>query len=50
MSSFGWLVIPGFCLCGVACWRAAHLESTARQQALIDQTLEYERMAREPRA
>ncbi len=49
VSGLGWLVIPGLCLGGVAFWRAAHLESTARRQALIDQTLEYERMAREPR-
>jgi hypothetical protein len=49
VSSLGWLVVPGFCLCGVAFWRAAIHESTARKQALIDQTLEYERMAREPR-
>ena len=50
MSGLGWLVIPGFCVCGVAFWRAAHLESSARRQALVDQTLEYERTTREPRA
>lgn len=49
MDSLGWLIIPGFGLCGVAFWRAAHLESTTRKRALIDQTLEYERMARKPR-
>lgn len=49
VGSLGWLIIPGFGLCGVAFWRAAHLESTTRKRALIDQTLEYERMARKPR-
>ena len=49
MSSLGWLVIPGFCLCGVAFWRAAYLESTTRRRALIEQTLDYERTAGEQR-
>ncbi len=50
VNGLSWLVIPAFCLCGVAWWRAALAESTARKRALVDQTLEYERMAQEPHA
>ncbi len=50
MNGLSWLVIPGFCLCVAAWWRAALAESTARKRALIDQTLEYERMAQERQA
>ncbi len=49
MNSLGWLVVPGFCVCALAFWRSAHVEGTARKQALIDQTLEFERTARQPR-
>ena len=49
MNGLGWVVVPGFCLCGLAFWRAAHLEGATRKRALIEQTLEYERIAREPR-
>lgn len=50
MGSLGWLTIIGCGLCGGAFWRFASQESAARKQALIDQTLEYERMSREPRS
>jgi hypothetical protein len=50
VGGLGWLAIIGCGLCGAAFWRFATQESMARKQALIDQTLEYERMSREPRA
>jgi len=43
------LTIIGCGLGGAAFWRFAAQESTERKQALIDQTLDYERMSREPR-
>ena len=49
VGALGWLTIIGCGLCGAAFWRLASHESTERKQALIDQTLEYERMSREPR-
>ena len=49
MGSLGWLAIIGCGLCGAAFWRLASRESAARKQALIDQTLEYERLSRESR-
>jgi hypothetical protein len=49
VGGLGWLTIIGCGLGGAACWRFASRESTERKQALIDQTLEYERMARQPR-
>ena len=49
MSGLGWLVIPVLGLATVAFWRAAYVESTTRKRALVEQTLEYERTAREPR-
>ncbi len=49
MNGVGWLVIPVLCLGTVAFWRAAYLESATRKRAVIEQTLEYERTARQPR-
>ncbi|HUY66315.1 MAG TPA: hypothetical protein VMV06_05820 [Acidimicrobiales bacterium] len=49
MGGIGWLTIIGCGLCGAAFWRFAAQESAARKQALIDQALEYERLARDRR-
>jgi hypothetical protein len=49
VGSLGWLTIIGCGLCVAAFWRLASQESRERKQALIDQTLEYERVSREPR-
>jgi len=49
VGDLGWLTVTGCALCGATFWRLASQESRARKRALIDQTLEYERMAREPR-
>jgi hypothetical protein len=49
VGGLGWLTIVGCGLAAAAFWRFASRESTARKRALIDQTLEYERMSREPR-
>jgi hypothetical protein len=49
VGSLGWLTIIACGLGGAAFWRFASRESAERKQALIDQTLEYERMSREPR-
>jgi hypothetical protein len=46
VSGIGWLIILGSGLTGLVFCRAAHVESVARKRALIEQTLDYERMRR----
>ena len=48
MSATSWLVILGSSLSGLVFCRAAYAESVRRKRALIEQTIEYERMRGEP--
>ena len=45
-----WLIFLGSCLVGLVFCRLAHVESVGRRRALIERTLKYERMGREPGA
>lgn len=48
VSATSWLVILGSSLSGLVFCRAAYTESVRRKRALIEQTIEYERLRGEP--
>lgn len=48
MSAVSWLAVLGSCLTGLVFCRAAYVESVRRRGALMEQTIEYERMRGEP--
>jgi hypothetical protein len=50
VNGIAWLIILGSCLLGLVFCRLAHVEWMGRKRALIERTLEYERMGREPGA